>query len=253
MAWTSVGTGTTGNIVRGNFIGTNAAGTGAIANGDDGVFISDGASGNIIGGTVAGSRNVISGNANGGVQIRGTGTDGNIVQGNYLGTDKTGTAPLGNFFGVAVAEGASNNSIGGATPAARNIISSNTGSTGVTIGGGSGNKVRGNYIGTDKSGGIALGNDGHGVIVSVGATGTRDRWYDPGHRQRHFREYVFGRCPHRRGHDRQSDPGESHRCGRVQQRGAGKCKLRSAMRLSESGNFVGGTEPVRETSSRTTA
>ncbi len=99
------GTGTTGNIIRGNFIGTNAAGTGAIPNTDDGVSISDGASGNFVGGTVAGSRNVISGNANGGVQIRGIGANANSVQGNFIGIDKTGSVPLGNFFGVAVAEG----------------------------------------------------------------------------------------------------------------------------------------------------
>jgi parallel beta-helix repeat protein len=165
-----VGAGATGNKVRGNFIGTRATGTSALPNADDGVSISDGASGNEVGGTVAGARNVISGNASGGVQIRHAGTDGNVVRGNLVGVDKTGTAALGNFFGVGTGDGASNNLIGGTTPAARNIISGNTGN-GVTLGEGNGNKVQGNYIGTDKAGLADLGND-NGVIVSAGATGS---------------------------------------------------------------------------------
>ena len=161
--------GTTGNVVRGNFIGTGASGTTARPNADDGVSISDGASGNVIGGTVAGLRNIISGNTSGGVQIRHAGTNGNIVQGNFIGTDKSGTAALGNFFGVGIAEGASDNLIGGTTPAARNIISA-SGNTGVTLGVGRGNKVQGNYIGTDKTGTLDLGNDSTGIILTAGAT-----------------------------------------------------------------------------------
>ena len=62
------GSGSTGNVVVSCKIGTNAAGTAALANGGDGVLIG-GASGNTIGGTVAGARNIISGNRTDGVEI----------------------------------------------------------------------------------------------------------------------------------------------------------------------------------------
>jgi titin len=164
-----MGAGTTGNVVRGNFIGTTASGTFARPNSDDGVSISDGASGNIVGGTATGSRNIISGNFSGGVQIRGAGTDGNVVQGNRIGTDKTGVLALGNLFGVACGEEASNNLIGGTTPTSRNIISGN-GNAGVLISDSAGNKIQGNYIGTDKSGTVDLGNELHGVSITGAST-----------------------------------------------------------------------------------
>ena len=74
--------GTTGNVVDGNLIGTNAAGSAAIPNGQDGVEISGGATGNTIGGTTSGAANVISGNTGDGVEISGSGTSGNLVSGN---------------------------------------------------------------------------------------------------------------------------------------------------------------------------
>src|SRR5205807_986464 len=53
-----------GNQLLGNFIGTNAAGTIGLGNGGNGVFVANGASGNVVGGTEAAARNLIS--ANGG-------------------------------------------------------------------------------------------------------------------------------------------------------------------------------------------
>src|SRR5262249_45264699 len=87
------------NFVVGNFIGTNAAGTAAIGNAT-GVGV--GGTNNIVGGTTAGARNVISGNSFCGIWLSGGGMDAenNLVQGNYIGTDSTGTAPLGNYRGV---------------------------------------------------------------------------------------------------------------------------------------------------------
>lgn len=97
------------------------------------------------------------------------------VEGNYIGTDRLGTQDLGNggsgvdIFGPSSASGGSH-VIGGATPASRNIISGNERS-GVEIGRGDGNKVMGNYIGTDKDGTDSftnddMGNDGSGVSIS---------------------------------------------------------------------------------------
>lgn len=167
------GGGTTGNNVRGNYIGTDRTGTTKLGNTRNGVFISSGASNNIIGGPAAGTRNVISGNDIDGVQINGTGTNGNKVQGNYIGTDRTGTAKLGNdLIGVHILAGASSNVIGGTIAETRNVIS-DSGSQGVKIegAGSAGNSVRGNYIGTDNTGTEDLGNFSEGVFIGFAATG----------------------------------------------------------------------------------
>ncbi len=94
---------------------------------------------------------------------------GNVVQGNYIGTDVTGTAALGNYNGVAVYS--AGNTIGGTTAGAGNIISGNTGD-GVLISGStaSGNVVEGNYIGTDYTGSVALGNDAGNVVIASDRT-----------------------------------------------------------------------------------
>ena len=152
----------TGNVVAGDYIGTDLNGMVAIANAT-GVELDTGASGNTIGGLTAapgtGAGNVISGNTNNGVEIDGTGTTDNVVAGNLIGTDSTGTAALGNLIGgVLVDTGATANLIGGTTASARNIISAN-GYSGLQITDANDNSVEGNYVGTDKTGTLALGNN----------------------------------------------------------------------------------------------
>src|SRR5262249_53727934 len=102
-------TGTTANQVQGNFIGTDVLGTHALANGRSGVVLLGGASGNTVGGTTPGARNLISGNGFSGVFLYGGGTTGNAVQGNFVGTDVLGTHALGNGYGVVIENGAANN------------------------------------------------------------------------------------------------------------------------------------------------
>ena len=164
-----IGGGAVLNLVEGNYIGTDKNGTGDLGNSSHGVYI-DNASNNIIGGTVAGAGNVISGNHNDGVRIAGSGAMLNLVEGNYIGTDKNGTAALGNsFLGVLIYD-ASNNIIGGTVAGARNVISGN-GADGVEVyGSATGNQVLGNYIGTDVNGTAALGNHSDGVLI-YGAPG----------------------------------------------------------------------------------
>jgi hypothetical protein len=90
----------------------------------------------------------------------------NVIEGNYIGTDVTGTVALGNFDdGIRILD-APNNRIGGTTPAARNIISGN-GDMGIEIQipGSVGNTIQGNYIGTDATGTAALGNNDHGIFT----------------------------------------------------------------------------------------
>src|SRR5207244_1933510 len=61
--------GTSSNVVSSNYVGTNPAGTSAVANGGSGVHISGGAADNVVGGTTAGKRNLISGNVVAGVKM----------------------------------------------------------------------------------------------------------------------------------------------------------------------------------------
>ncbi len=102
------------------------------------------------------------------------GSDHDVVAGNFIGTDVTGSTALGNSVGIWVAS--SNNTIGGTTPAARNVISGNISGVYVDYGGGTGNAVVGNYIGTTANGAAALGNTsngsgGSGIGVYLGGNG----------------------------------------------------------------------------------
>jgi len=212
----------TGNKVQGNFIGTDVTGKAAIGNGYPGIQIYS--SNNVIGGTVAGAGNVISGNKSSGVSIglNGPTATGNVVQGNFIGTDLTGTIPIGNdgdgvsisgyghtiggkiagasnviswnklngisihgdsclvqgnFIGITgtgnnvlsngksgIQISGSNNIIGGRVEGSRNVISGNK-MEGISVISGVGNRIQGNYIGTDVSGSIALGNGTNGVGI----------------------------------------------------------------------------------------
>src|SRR5207302_3288029 len=113
-----------------------------------------GAGSNTIGGTTANVRNIISGNNFQGIAISGNGTKSNTVAGNYIGTNKTGTAALPNTgAGVSLFGKAKSNIIGGATAASRNVISGNL-NQGITISdsGTSSNQILSNYIGLNAAG-----------------------------------------------------------------------------------------------------
>jgi hypothetical protein len=145
-----------GSTIAGNYIGTNAAGTAASANGWGIVLLNS--PNNTIGGTSASRRNVISGNNNDGINIGGT-ANGNVIQGNYIGTDAQGTVAVGNAkYGIGIGSSA-NNLIGGVTPGAGNLISGN-GQIGVGISAGTGNQILGNRIYANGSLGIDLGDNG---------------------------------------------------------------------------------------------
>jgi uncharacterized repeat protein (TIGR01451 family) len=166
------------NLVQDNFIGSDVSGGTAVPN-DVGITVTG--SGNTIGGnappslTSSGGGNLISGNFGDGVRIFGSGATGNLVEGNYIGTDASGTTGLGNFTGVEISNGASGNTVGGVFPTARNVISgnANSGGTGVFIHGSgtNNNAVEGNYIGTDVFGTTAVPND-IGVEISGFSGGT---------------------------------------------------------------------------------
>jgi trimeric autotransporter adhesin len=87
------------------------------------------------------------------------------VEGNFIGTDPSGTQAQGNAGGVI---GGGSNYIGGTLPEARNLISGNDG-LGVRLTG-SGNRVQGNLIGKRKQGDIPLGNNAYGVLIDFGGS-----------------------------------------------------------------------------------
>ncbi|HEX8071742.1 MAG TPA: FG-GAP-like repeat-containing protein [Pyrinomonadaceae bacterium] len=166
-------TGSSGNFIQGNYVGTNAAGNAAVPNGGNAGIRINGTANNLIGGTTPAARNVVSGNAAAGIQITGTGADNNVVQGNLVGTAATGTAAVPNGVnGVAVGNAAANNTVGGTAAGARNILSGNTGS-GVLLATGATNTVQGNYIGTDINGTAALPNSFAGVNIFGPTTGNQ--------------------------------------------------------------------------------
>lgn len=154
------------NLVEKNFIGVNPAGTAAAPN-DTGIFVV--ARNSVI------RDNVISGNTNTGLYISSNATRlslNNIIAGNFIGTDLTGTVAIPNRDGIAVRSGANNNTIGGTTPADRNIISGNLQWGIFTVGNDSNptsntnsTTIVGNYIGTDVTGTLNLGNHTIGILI----------------------------------------------------------------------------------------
>jgi CSLREA domain-containing protein len=114
-----------GIVIQGNYIGTNSLGTAGMGNGKDGVLIVNGQN-NLIGGTSAQQRNVISGNAGDGINVTGLNAASNVIQGNYVGTDVTGTIAIANIGnGIALNQGARANTVGGTAAGSGNVISGN--------------------------------------------------------------------------------------------------------------------------------
>ena len=154
--------------ILGNTIGTDITGMNPL-----GVFVSENpgfgadgidvaSTGNTIGGTVAGSSNLISGNSGSGVNITG---DGNLVSGNLIGVNQAGAAALANGVGVTIEDNATHNSIGPG-----DVISGNDGD-GVSITG-IDNLVRGEFIGVNSGGMSAIPNGGVGIDVVTSSTAT---------------------------------------------------------------------------------
>ncbi|MFY9607363.1 MAG: C25 family cysteine peptidase [Blastocatellia bacterium] len=153
--------------IQGNFIGIDATGAIDIGNTADGIFmLSDTSIMNCtVGGTAAGARNVISGNGGLGIQFVSVGTS-NLVQGNFIGTDVTGSNDLGNDQSGVALNDAANNTIGGTVAGAGNVISGNGGDgVRINLATATGNLAQGNKIGTKADGATSLPNSSNGVFV----------------------------------------------------------------------------------------
>ncbi len=166
------------STIAGNYVGTNVAGTGDV-NGTaantalSGIYLSNGSSGNTVGGTTAAARNVISGNNHFGLEIIGAASQNNVVRGNYIGTDVTGQVALGNTNGGVSFWGAgTGNVLGGGAAGAGNVIAGNLW-VGVLVGNASsGATIQGNTIGLAADGTTAVGNGGLGILIADNSTGT---------------------------------------------------------------------------------
>lgn len=161
-----------GNQILGNYIALNVAGDTALP-GFEGIHI--GTSNNVIGGTTAAARNVIGAGEHGGIVIQsgGVAISGNVVQGNYVGTDATGKVAFGfQNYGIALFNSVNNTTIGGTVPGAGNVLSGN--GWGLVIDGfnagaegpSTGNTVHGNFIGVAADGSTPLPNRVVGVRIS---------------------------------------------------------------------------------------
>ena len=173
-------------IIKNNYIGgTTASGNADLGNSLNGILIA-GTSGNQIGGTASNDRNFILGNGANGIIIVSDKTNtvtqpaaNNIIQGNYIGyTLGTNQSVPNNGSGIVIH--GSNNTVGGTTPAERNIIVGNS-VNGISISGNSasGNVVTGNYIGVGSDGTTAYGNSVGGIQIAdyasnniIGGAGT---------------------------------------------------------------------------------
>lgn len=130
---------------------------------------------NLIGGSrlvgegPVGQGNVLSDNLGDGIGI---GKSNNIIKGNIIGLDASGTQPLGVQTG-GISLRLQNNVIGSLTPGEGNVISANS-AAGIEAYGETtiGNQIIGNYIGTDISGTTALGNGQGGIIAWFGSSNT---------------------------------------------------------------------------------
>ncbi|HEX9373917.1 MAG TPA: right-handed parallel beta-helix repeat-containing protein [Roseiflexaceae bacterium] len=156
--------------IAGNTIGLAADGQTPLGNSNGGIFGVRGARDNVIGGTSAALRNIISGNGASSsafgqaIYLSDANTANNTIQGNYIGVDTSGTRSAGNYRqGVLIAAGAQGNLIGGTAPGTSNVIAYN-GLGGIRVDA-PGNQIAGNLIGVGADGATPLGNQFNGVRV----------------------------------------------------------------------------------------
>ena len=146
----------TNNLVQGNFIGTDVTGTAVLGN-TSYPGISCTAWNNTVGGSATGAGNVISGNDEAGVLM--WYAQGSTVEGNFIGTDATGTIAFGNH-GPGVRLLGDGVAVGGTTAGAGNLVAFNDGAGVVLAVAGAGNAIRGNSIHDNGGIGIDLNDDG---------------------------------------------------------------------------------------------
>jgi len=147
------------NLVINNWVGIDRTGSIELHN-YDGITVEGAAAFNQIGGDSACERNVTAGNVAYGVDIFGVGCEGNLIQGNFIGTDATGSYAIPNTYGLLFDDRSHNNFVGGYNPGEGNLISGNTAFGAYFYNNGTNtNSLIGNLIGTNISGTAAIPNE----------------------------------------------------------------------------------------------
>ncbi len=146
------------NSIQGNIIGPHADGiTHLTATQKHGIYFEAGSNNNIIGGTTVGARNVISDNRTNGIYFELNGNNNNnIIQGNYIGSDKNGASISGSAqqYGIYIRDRNANNKIGGALTGEANIIAFNT--------------INGVYVnGVNATGNLISNNPIYGLTMAM--------------------------------------------------------------------------------------
>lgn len=165
--------------IKANFVGLGIDGSTSLGNGFTGIYLlgNSTATGTIVGGSTFAERNVSSANGSRtltGDGIRIEGPDGNTILGNYCGTDSTGTLARPNYWGGISMNESDNNIIGGTGAFEGNVCASNM-NEGIYLRNAANNIIIGNYIGTDKSGTLQLGNEDWGINISPAGANTNNR------------------------------------------------------------------------------
>ena len=123
-------------------------------NNEDGITIFEESSNNIIGGSSAADRNILSGNTYHGISLVGNGnTSSTVIIGNYIGVDATGTQAVPNGRGGIIISGSTTSTqIGGPSAGERNVISGNSENGIGVYGNAADTTIKGNYIGLNAEG-----------------------------------------------------------------------------------------------------
>ncbi len=181
--------GANANRIGMNFIGTDVTGTVDLGNGQNGILVTAGARGNVIGGQATGGNdptddvivrppmgNLISGNEANGVLINDLSTL-NILSGNFIGTTNSGNAALGNVLDGIAIENADRNEIIGCTlqqnPFVFYNVSSGNGGNGLRITDSDDIIVHANFLGAGANNTVIVPNALNGLLVEGTSTNTQ--------------------------------------------------------------------------------
>ena len=162
------------NKITGCYVGITPDGKGALTSipGWNGIMITAGADFNIVGGTTEEERNVVGGMKFHGIVVYGNDCRENVIIGNRVGTDPTGSYAIPNKRdGIRLEQGAVHNRVGGTALEERNLCSGNLRS-GIRIEGvgADSNLVMGNWVGLASDGMTALPNGDGGIVIMKGAS-----------------------------------------------------------------------------------
>ncbi|NSW45808.1 MAG: T9SS type A sorting domain-containing protein [Bacteroidales bacterium] len=147
------------NLIINNLVGVNRTGSSELHN-YDGITVEGASTYNQIGGDSTIERNVTSGNVAYGIDIFGVGCMGNKIQGNFIGTDITGSYAIANTYGLLFDDRSHQNLVGGYNVGEGNLISGNTAFGAYFYNNGTNsNALIGNKIGTDITGTYAIPNE----------------------------------------------------------------------------------------------